>query len=45
MRYFLDTEFQEDGETIRLISLALVADDGREFYAQAAEYDPAGASD
>jgi hypothetical protein len=33
MRYFLDAEFFEDGRTIDLISLALVADDGREFYA------------
>ena len=33
MRYFLDTEFYEDGKTIDLISIAVVADDGREFYA------------
>jgi len=33
MRYFLDTEFIEDGRTIDLLSLALVAEDGREFYA------------
>jgi len=31
-RYFLDTEFIEDGKTIDLVSLALVCDDGRELY-------------
>jgi len=34
MRYFYDTEFIEDGETIDLISIGIVAEDGREFYAQ-----------
>ena len=35
MRYFIDTEFSERGPAhpILLISLALVAEDGREFYA------------
>lgn len=32
MRYYLDTEFYEDGKTIDLISLALVCEDGRELY-------------
>ena len=32
MKYFFDTEFNEDGKTIELISLAVVAEDGREFY-------------
>lgn len=32
MRYFIDTEFNEDGRTITLISLAMVAEDGRELY-------------
>lgn len=32
MRYFYDTEFLEDGSTIELISLGMVAEDGREFY-------------
>lgn len=36
MRYFIDTEFNEDGDadrpTITLISIALVAEDGRELY-------------
>jgi len=31
-RYYLDTEFIEDGKTIDLVSLALVCDDGRELY-------------
>lgn len=33
MRYYLDTEFHEDGRTIDLISIGIVAEDGREFYA------------
>lgn len=33
MKYFLDTEFIEDGVTIDLISIGIVSDDGREFYA------------
>ncbi len=32
MRYWLDTEFIEDGKTIDLISLGIVAEDGRELY-------------
>lgn len=34
-RYFYDTEFLEDGKTIELISIGIVADDGREYYAVA----------
>ena len=33
MRYYLDTEFIEDGKTIDLISIGLVSEDGREYYA------------
>lgn len=33
MRIFYDTEFLEDGETISLISIGMVAEDGREYYA------------
>src|SRR4051812_25085552 len=33
MRYFIDTEFFEDGTTIELISIGIVAEDGREYYA------------
>lgn len=34
MRYFYDTEFLEDGRTIELISIGIVAEDGREYYAE-----------
>jgi hypothetical protein len=33
MRYFYDTEFLEDGKTVELISIGIVAEDGREYYA------------
>lgn len=33
MKYFYDTEFHEDGTTIDLISIGIVAEDGREYYA------------
>ena len=33
MRVFYDTEFIEDGRTIDLISIGMVTDDGREYYA------------
>lgn len=33
MKYFYDTEFLEDGHTINLISIGIVAEDGREYYA------------
>lgn len=32
MKYFFDTEFIEDGRTIDLLSIGIVAEDGREFY-------------
>lgn len=32
MLYALDTEFMEDGRTIELLSIGLVAEDGRELY-------------
>lgn len=34
MKYWFDTEFIEDGKTIELISIGIVAEDGREFYAE-----------
>ena len=37
--YALDTEFAEDGTTIALLSLGLVAADGRTYYAQVVESD------
>lgn len=33
MKIFYDTEFLEDGKTIELISIGMVAEDGREYYA------------
>jgi hypothetical protein len=33
MKYFYDTEFLEDGQTIELISIGIVCQDGREYYA------------
>lgn len=39
MKYFLDTEFHEDGNTIDLISIGIVAEDGREYYAINADCD------
>lgn len=43
MRYFYDCEFIEDGHTIDLVSIGVVADDGREFYAVSTEFDPSRA--
>ncbi|AYN57938.1 Rnase H [Arthrobacter phage Faja] len=33
MKYFYDTEFHEDGRTIDVISIGIIAEDGREYYA------------
>ena len=33
-RFWFDTEFYEDGERINLISIGIVAEDGREYYAE-----------
>lgn len=33
MLFFYDTEFIEDGKTVELISIGIVAEDGREYYA------------
>ncbi|MGH3586987.1 MAG: polyadenylate-specific 3'-exoribonuclease AS [Pseudonocardia sp.] len=41
MRIFYDTEFIEDGTTIDLISIGMVAEDGRELYAVSSEFDVA----
>lgn len=42
MRYFIDTEFAETGglpsPTIDLISIGIVAEDGREYYAESSEF-------
>ncbi|MET4095130.1 3'-5' exoribonuclease [Arthrobacter sp. UYCu712] len=39
MKCFYDTEFHDDGNTIDLISIAIVAEDGREYYAVNADAD------
>lgn len=44
MRYWFDTEFIEDGKTIDLISIGIVAEDGRELYAESDEADLSKAS-
>jgi len=47
MRYFIDTEFSELGPhlPIDLISIGIVAEDGREFYAVSTEFREADCSD
>lgn len=37
MKYFFDTEFIEDGKTIDLISIGIVAQDGRTLYCESNE--------
>lgn len=46
MKFFLDTEFIERGRDhpIQLISIGIVAEDGREFYAISSDFDPGSAS-
>lgn len=39
MKYFYDTEFHEDGQTIDLISIGIVCEDGRTYYAISSEAD------
>jgi hypothetical protein len=39
VKYFYDCEFLEDGKTIDFISIGIVAEDGREFYAVSNEFD------
>lgn len=47
MKYFIDTEFSERGARFpaELISIGIVAEDGREFYAHSASYDIGGCSE
>ncbi len=40
MRFFYDCEFIEDGLTIDLVSIGVVDERGREFYAVSTEFDP-----
>ncbi|MEV0271794.1 MAG: polyadenylate-specific 3'-exoribonuclease AS [Hamadaea sp.] len=39
-RYFYDCEFIEDGITIDLVSIGVVDEHGREFYAISSQFDP-----
>lgn len=45
MKYFLDTEFIEDGTTIDLISIGIVSESNRRYYAINAECDYSKAND
>ena len=45
MKYFLDTEFIEDGKTIDLISIGIVSEDDREYYAISMEFDRSKANE
>ncbi len=36
-KFWFDSEFMEDGRTIELLSIGIVCEDGREFYAENAE--------
>jgi len=45
LRFFYDCEFIEDGATIDLVSIGVVDETGREFYAVSTEFDPAKAID
>ncbi len=45
MRYWFDSEFCEHDERIDLISIGIVAENGREYYAESADFDPIYASD
>ncbi len=40
MRFFYDCEFIEDGRTIDFVSIGVVDESGREFYAVSTEFDP-----
>ena len=39
MRFFYDCEFIEDGRTIELVSIGVVDETGREFYAVSTQFD------
>ena len=45
MKFWFDTEFIEDGKTIDLISIGIVAEDGGTYYAESAECDLSRASE
>lgn len=41
MKYWIDTEYDDSGDEIALISLGAVSEDDREFYAISTDFDPA----
>ena len=43
VRFFYDTEFIEDGVTIDLVSIGIIDETGREYYAISAQHDPSKA--
>jgi 3' exoribonuclease, RNase T-like len=43
VRFFYDCEFIENGRTIDLVSIGVVDESGREFYAVSSEFDPSAA--
>lgn len=43
-RYYVDCEFIDDGKAIDLISIGIVGEYGREYYAQSCEFNPDNAS-
>jgi hypothetical protein len=43
VRFFYDCEFIEDGRTIDFVSIGMVDETGREFYAVSTEFDPSRA--
>jgi hypothetical protein len=45
VRFFYDCEFIEDGRTVDLVSLGMVDETGREFYAVSTEFDASRAID
>lgn len=45
MKYFFDTEFIEDGHTVDLMSIGIVAEDGRTLYLESSECDLSKAGD
>lgn len=45
MKFWLDTEFIEDGRTIDLLSIAVVSEDGRTYYAEPSGVDYSRASE
>jgi 3' exoribonuclease, RNase T-like len=45
IKYFYDTEFMEDGKTIELLSIGVVCEDGREYYAVVRDADRSHANE